>query len=115
MLTPAEAQNDNVRNEIRKVIFHEISQKNVVKFCIVFIAEMVMLDNDNKISTSASIPFRSKTYTASGIDKENVKKKIESSMIEQSNRIEDFINNGSNWIFKSAIAMDVEVGGINPI
>jgi len=38
-------------------------------------------------------------------------------MIEQSNRIEDFINNnnGSNWIFKSAIAMDVEVGGINPI
>ena len=76
---------------------------------------MVMLDNDNKISTSASIPFRSKTYTASGIDKENIKKKIESSMIEQSNRIEDFINNGSNWIFKSAIAMDVEVGGINPI
>jgi hypothetical protein len=115
MLTPAEAQNDNVRNEIRKVIFHEISQKNVVKYCIVFIAEMVMLDNDNKISTSASIPFRSKTYTASGIDKENVKKKIESAMIEQSNRIEDFINNGSNWIFKSAIAMDVEVGGINPI
>ena len=49
------------------------------------------------------------------IDKENVKKKIESSMIEQSNRIEDFINNGSNCIFKSAIAMDVEVGGINPI
>ncbi len=44
MLTPEEAQNDNVRNEIRKVIFHEISQKNVVKFCIVFIAEMVMLD-----------------------------------------------------------------------
>ena len=36
-------------------------------------------------------------------------------MIEQSNRIEDFINNGSNCIFKSAIAMDVEVGGINPI
>ena len=35
-------------------------------------------------------------------------------MIEQSNRIEDFINNGSNCIFKSAIAMDVEVGGINP-
>jgi hypothetical protein len=36
-------------------------------------------------------------------------------MIVQSNRIEDFINNGSNCIFKSAIAADVEVGGINPI
>ncbi len=51
LLWGPEAQNDNVRNEIRKVIFHEISQKNVVKYCIVFTAEMVMLDNDNKIST----------------------------------------------------------------
>ena len=26
------------------------------------------------------------------------------------------INNGSNWVFfKTAIAMDVEVGGVNPI
>jgi len=69
------SSNDNVRNEIRKVIFHETSQKNVVKFYIVFIAEMVMLDNDNKISTSISIPLRSKTYTASVIDKESIKKK----------------------------------------
>jgi Na+/alanine symporter len=66
------------RNEIRKVIFHETSlKKNVVKFYIVFIVEMVMLDNDNKISTSVSIPipFRSKTYTVSVIDKESIKKK----------------------------------------
>jgi hypothetical protein len=36
-------------------------------------------------------------------------------MLEQSNKIEEFINNGSNWVFKTAIAMDVEVGGVNPI
>ncbi len=40
---------------------------------------MVMLDNDNKISTS------------------------------ESNRIGDFINNGSNWIFKPAIAIDMDL------
>ena len=49
--------------------------EKLVKFYIVFIVEMVMLDNDNKISTSVSIPFRSKTYTVSVIDKESIKKK----------------------------------------
>jgi hypothetical protein len=36
-------------------------------------------------------------------------------MIEQSNKIDEFINNGSNWVFRSAIAMDVEIGGVNPL
>jgi hypothetical protein len=55
-------------------------------------------------------------YTAAVIEKENINKKIESAMFEQSNKIEEFINNGSNWVFfKTAIAMDVEVGGVNPI
>jgi len=36
-------------------------------------------------------------------------RKIESAMIEQSNRIGDFINNGSNWIFKPAIAIDMDL------
>jgi hypothetical protein len=56
-------------------------------------------------------------YTAAVIEKENINKKIESAMFEQSNKIEEFINNGSNWgfFFKTAIAMDVEVGGVNPI
>jgi hypothetical protein len=56
-------------------------------------------------------------HTAAVIEKENINKKIESAMFEQSNKIEEFINNGSNWgfFFKTAIAMDVEVGGVNPI
>ena len=55
-------------------------------------------------------------HTAAVIEKENINKKIESAMFEQSNKIEEFINNGSNWVFfKTAIAMDVEVGGVNPI
>ena len=115
MLTPAEAQNVFMKNEIKKIIFHETSQKNVVKFCLVLIAEMVMHDSENNISSRASIPFRSRTYTASSIDKKNIQKNIEIAMLEQSNRIDEFINNGSNWVFKSAIAMDVELGGVNPL
>ena len=32
MLTPAEAQDNIMKDEIRKIILHEISQTNVVKF-----------------------------------------------------------------------------------
>jgi hypothetical protein len=32
MLTPAEAQDNIMKDEIRKIIHHEISQTNVVKF-----------------------------------------------------------------------------------
>jgi hypothetical protein len=38
-------------------------------------------------------------HTAAVIEKENINKKIESAMFEQSNKIEEFINNGSNWVF----------------
>jgi hypothetical protein len=38
-------------------------------------------------------------HTAAVIEKENINKKIESAMFEQSNKIEEFINNGSNWGF----------------
>jgi hypothetical protein len=115
MLTPSEAQNDFIKNEIRKIIFHETSQKNVIKFCAILIAEMVMHDSENNIVSRASIPFRSKTYTASALDKQKIKINIQNAMLEQANKIDEFINNGSNWVFKSAIAMDVEIGGVNPL
>ena len=107
MITPAEAQDNIMKDEIRKIIHHEISQKNVVKFSIILIAQMVTNDD-----TKASIPFRSKSYTATAIEKENIKKKIESAMLEQSNKIEDFFNKGSCWFYETAIAIDVEVVGV---
>ena len=36
-------------------------------------------------------------------------------MLEQSNKIEEFINNGSHWFYKTAIAIDAEVAGVNPL
>ena len=47
MLTPAEAQDNIMKDEIRKIIHHEISQKNVVKFSIILIAQMVMNDDSD--------------------------------------------------------------------
>ena len=35
-------------------------------------------------------------------------------MLEQSNKIVEFIN-GSHWVYKTAIAIDAEVAGVNPL
>ena len=115
ILTPSEAQNSILTNEIKKIIYFEAGNKNALKFCCVFIAEMVMHDNANNIVASASIPFRSQTFTATSLDKHKIKKNISKAMLEQSNKIEDFINNGSNWVFNRAIAMDIEIGAMNPV
>jgi hypothetical protein len=37
MLTPAKAQDNIMKDEIRKIIHHEISQKNVVKFSLIYV------------------------------------------------------------------------------
>jgi len=115
ILTPSEAQNHILTKEIKKVIYFEAANKNALKFCCVLIAEMVMLDNAGNIDASASIPFRSQTFTATSLDKQKIKTDISRAMLEQSSKIEDFINNGSNWVFNRAIAMDIEIGAVNPI
>jgi hypothetical protein len=50
----------------------------------------MVMNDDSDIPTTASIPFQSKSYTAAAIEKENINKKIESAMLEQSNKIEEF-------------------------
>lgn len=76
---------------------------------------MKMMDNENKIISKAIIPFRSKTYTASSVDRNKITKNIYSSMLMHCDKIEAFINNGSNWVFNKPVAMDVEIGGVNPL
>jgi hypothetical protein len=115
ILTPSEAQSNFVKNEIKKIVFHETAVKNAIKFSIIFIAEMKMLDNMNVVISKAIIPFRSQTFTATPLDKYKINKNIRKAMQDHSDKIETFINNGSNWVFNRAIAMDVEIGGVNPL
>jgi len=115
IITPSEAQNTFIKNEIKKVIYHEALQKNVVKFSLVFLADMVMRDSKNNVAARAPNYFRSKSYTAAITNKDAIKNHILNAIEDQLINIDSFINNGSNWIFHKAIAMDIEIGGVNPI
>ena len=50
MLTPAEAQDNIMKDEIRKIIHHEISQKNVVKFSLIYVPPALFGNKTVKIS-----------------------------------------------------------------
>lgn len=114
-LTPLEAQTDFIKNEIKKVLYFETGEKGIVKFSLIFIAELTMKDNSNNVIAKSIIPFRSKAYSAVPANKKQIKKNILNSMQEHLEKIDSFINNGSNWVFNRPIAIDIEVGRGNPI
>ena len=50
MITPAEAQDNIMKDEIRKIIHHEISQKNVVKFSLIYVPPALLGNKTVKIT-----------------------------------------------------------------
>lgn len=112
-LTLSMAQNEFIKKEMKKIIRHETAKKNTIKYSIIFIADLNMFDNRNNIISKATIPFRSQTFTSAPIEKGRIKRNINFALEEHANRIESFINNGSNWVFNRPLAMDVEICGVN--
>lgn len=112
-ITLAMAQNGFIKKEIKKIIRHETAKKNTIKYSIIFIADMNMFDMKNQLISKATIPFRSQTFTSAPIEKGRIKRNIKYALEEHANRIESFLNNGSNWVFNRPLAMDVEICNIN--
>ena len=111
----ADSQNSFIKKEIKKVIYHEAAKKNIIKYSLILIANMQMLDNKNDIISSATIPFRSKTYTSVPLEKNRIKNSISICMEEHTNKIESFVQNGSNWVFNRPMAIDIEISGMNSL
>ena len=110
-----DSQNSFIKKEIKKVIYHEAAKKNIIKYSIILIADLKMLDNTNDIISKATIPFRSKTFTSVPLEKNRIRESIEIAMQEHTNKIEAFIQNGSNWIFDRPLAIDIEICGLNSL
>ena len=111
--TLADSQNSFIKKEIKKVIYHEAAKKNIVKYSIILLADMNMLDNKNDLVSKATIPFRSKTFTSVPLEKNRIKESIEIGMQQHTDNIEAFIQNGSNWVFNRPLAIDIEICGMN--
>jgi hypothetical protein len=104
-----------IKDLLMERILLEAAQKNVCKVSLIFIAEMVMLDHSGEKLTSASIPFRSPSFLAATSSKRSITKNIIRSFGHQSQAMEDFMRNGSNWVFQRALAFDIEVATVRPL
>lgn len=113
--TALEAQSEFIKNEIKKTVYHEALRKNMIKTSFIFICQFVRYDEQNTIIAKATIPFRSKTFSFISKDVYSIKKYIKLSLSEHLNNIEEFINNGSGWLFDHPIAMDIEIAEVKPI
>ena len=102
-------------SEVEKVLLHETAKKNYLKFSSIFIAQMSMHDHQDGVVSKATIPFRSKAYTCIPLRSESVRKNIVNAFNSHHENVENFINNGSNWVFDRAIALDIEIASVSPL
>lgn len=114
-ITLSDSQNSFIKKQIKKVIYHEAAKKNIIKYSIILVADMNMLDNKNDLVSKATIPFRSNTFTSVPLEKNRIKENIEIAMQQHANSVEAFIQNGSNWVFNRPIAIDIELCGVNSL
>lgn len=105
----------NLLQEIKKTILFEAQKKVVCKVGLVFVAEMVMQENDGNVISRCAIPFRSSNFLANATGKASITKNIIRSFNEQRRHLDNFINNGSNWVYNRPIAFNIEIAALRPI
>ena len=101
--------------EVEKVLFHETAKKNYLKFSSIFIAQMSMHDHQGGVVSKATIPFRSKAYVCIPLRRKSIRKNVLKAFNLHHETIENFINNGSNWVFDRPIALDLEIASVYPL
>lgn len=102
-------------NPLFKTILSEAARLTICKVSLIFIGEMVMLDNQGGILTKVVVPFRASNFLANASTPQIIKKQIIKSFHQQRDNLDKFINTGSNWVFNRAFAFDIEFSALRPL
>ena len=105
----------NLKRLLQKQILRETVEKVIARVSLIFLAEMVMLDNTGQQVTQAVIPFRSNSFHVNGQNPRGIEKQIRLGFQEQQRHLDDFMRSGSNWQFSRAIAFDLEISAVKPL
>ena len=104
-----------IKNLVEERIIHEAATKVVCKVSLIFICQMSMLDHAGDKLDTAKIVFRAPSFFANASLSKNVRKNIQKSFNHHSSTLEDFIKNGSGWVFDRALSYNMEIGQVKPI
>jgi hypothetical protein len=102
-------------NPIMKTVLSEAAKLTICKVSLVFIAEMMMLDNQGGIISKVTIPFRASNFLANASTPQSLKRQIIRSFNQQRENLDKFMNTGSNWVFNRAYAFDIEFSALRPL
>lgn len=104
-----------VQSKLQNLILYEASKKNVIKVGLVVFCEMVMYDISGEKVTTAILPFRAKNFLANAQVQRNITTNIRRSFRQHFHRMEELVNNGSNWVFSRAVEFYVEVSPLRSL
>lgn len=97
---------------INNVLTREAAEKKHAKCSIVLTAEFVKMDGED-VENVINIPVRSKTFTFTVHQVYTVF--IEQAQREISQTVEDFIQNGSQWVLNAVFRTDLEIARCRPL
>lgn len=105
----------NMKNLMMNQIMLEAAQKLMIKVSLIFFIEMSMTDLNGDKLAKATIPLRAPSFMTSGLNRSLLEKNLRNSFQHHRNSMEEFMRNGSNWVFNRALAYDIEVAKLKPI
>lgn len=104
-----------VKNIVRRQIELETAQKMMTKVSLIFVCEMIMTDYQGEKISTASIPFRCPAFLVSSISPHVIDKHIQTAFNHHRLSLDQFMNQGSNWVFQRALCYDVEIAKLKPL
>jgi DNA polymerase type B, organellar and viral len=104
----------NDKEDISKVLEHEVNRKKSIKASLIFHAEFLRdPDGTGKNVESYVVHLRSRTIQIYSI--EIISSFMHNAQITAQNRIDDFLEHGSGWVLDEILCTDIEIGGCPPL
>lgn len=113
--TVEETLSKELTNKIVKTIRFETALKSSLRVGLCLNANMSMLDGEGKCISESSNYFRGKSFIVNNFTMKQIFQKVKESYREIENAIEQFADNGSNFIFNFPICMDIQISKTKPL
>lgn len=101
------------KNQLTDLLQIEIVKKGYIKTCVIYHIEFIKHDASQNVIDMIEICIRKKYTTLAR--KEDIALFLHESRTHAEQRVEDFTEHGSGWIFNDVLCTDLEIGACAPL
>ena len=113
--TVEESLNKEIANKIVRTIRYETAKKHSIRVGLCLNANMSMIDAEGKCISEVSHFFRGKSFVVNNYTMKKIFSLVRRSFTEIENTIEEFADNGSNFVFNFPLCMDIQISKTKPL